>query len=204
MRVTCAAWPQKTYSVVYADPPWAYYGDPNKDQAAGKHYACMTFEELRELPVAQLLAKKAVLCMWTTGTKMAEACALIPHWGCYYRQVFQVWVKTRKDGTPIEGQGVRPSFVKQMTEFLLFGTHDEELDTEFLLLGSTTPRGRTLPIRTERLPQNGFEPRPGGRHSAKPALFRNRIVELFGDVPRVELFARERVSGWDAWGDQLE
>lgn len=181
--------PIGSYDVIYADPPWKYYGDPNKDQAAGKHYECMTFDQLAELDVRSLLKHRAIIAMWTTGTKMAEACALFPRWGCYYRQVLQIWIKTKKDGTPIEGQGVRPSFVKQMDEFLL--------------IGSTTEKGRTLPIMTERMPQNGFEPRPGNVHSRKPALFRNRLVELFGDVRRVELFSREVVPGWDAWGNDL-
>ena len=45
---------------------------------------------------------------------------------------------------------------------------------------------------------------PRGRHSAKPAEVRDRIVRLMGDVPRVELFARERVQGWEAWGNEIE
>lgn len=75
--------PTHAYDVVYVDPPWLYYGDPNKDQAAGKHYRCMSFDELAELPVASLLKPKAIIAMWTTGTKMAEACCLLTEWGCY-------------------------------------------------------------------------------------------------------------------------
>ena len=44
---------------------------------------------------------------------------------------------------------------------------------------------------------------PVGRHSEKPDEVRRRIVELLGDVPRIELFARERVEGWDAWGNEV-
>lgn len=40
-------------------------------------------------------------------------------------------------------------------------------------------------------------------HSQKPDEVRDRLVELCGDVPRIELFARSRHEGWDAWGDQL-
>lgn len=183
------ALPRGVYQVVYADPPWLYYGDPNKDQAAGKHYRCMSFDELAVLPVRQLLAKRAVVCMWTTGPKMAEACCLMSEWGCYYRNVMQVWIKTTKAGRVIKAQGARPSFVKQLDEFII--------------LGSTNERGRTLPIMTEKMEQNGFAPRPNNVHSAKPALFRDRIVELFGEnVRRVELFARTTHPGWDAWGNE--
>ncbi len=42
------------------------------------------------------------------------------------------------------------------------------------------------------------------QHSQKPAVVREKIVELMGDLPRVELFARQRADGWDAWGDEVE
>ena len=45
---------------------------------------------------------------------------------------------------------------------------------------------------------------PIGKHSAKPPEVRDRIVELCGDLPRIELFARERVLGWDSWGNEVE
>jgi N6-adenosine-specific RNA methylase IME4 len=40
-------------------------------------------------------------------------------------------------------------------------------------------------------------------HSKKPAVIRNLIVELIGDLPRIELFARQKVDGWDAWGNEV-
>ena len=43
---------------------------------------------------------------------------------------------------------------------------------------------------------------PVQQHSRKPAEARDRIVELMGDLPRIELFAREAAPGWDAWGDE--
>lgn len=45
---------------------------------------------------------------------------------------------------------------------------------------------------------------PRGRHSAKPPEVRDRIVALLGDAPRIELFAREAVEGWDRWGNGVE
>lgn len=41
-------------------------------------------------------------------------------------------------------------------------------------------------------------------HSKKPDIARSRIVELAGDLPRVELFAREKADGWDAWGNEVD
>lgn len=40
-------------------------------------------------------------------------------------------------------------------------------------------------------------------HSKKPHEVRERIVELFGDLPRIELFAREHAKGWDCWGNEV-
>lgn len=181
--------PKNHYQVIYTDPPWKYYGDPNKDQAAGKHYSCMSYKELSDLPVKDLLAKHAVICMWATGPKMQEACNLFSEWGCYFRNVMRVWLKTKKNGELIAAQGARPSFVKQLDEFLL--------------IGSTYQYGRTLPILTEKMNQNVRAPRPNNIHSAKPDIFRDDIVELFGDVRRLEMFARTAHPGWDAWGNQV-
>lgn len=72
---------------------------------------------------------------------------------------------------------------------------------EVVLAGSTCKHGRPVPILTAAQSQFVFAPR--GEHSAKPREVRRRIVELLGDVPRIELFARRRVKGWDAWGNEV-
>lgn len=174
------------YRIVLADPPWAYWGDPEKDQAAGKHYVCMPTEAISALDVGGIVARPAACFMWATGPKLPEALKVLAAWGFHYRGIAYVWVKTAQDGRIIHGQGVRPTFTKPTTELLLVGT--------------TNPRGRALPLRTEAQGQVVLAPRPGNRHSAKPDVFRERIVELLGDVPRVELFARTAVPGWDRWG----
>lgn len=51
-----------------------------------------------------------------------------------------------------------------------------------------------------------------GKHSEKTSEIRNRIVRLFGDLPRLELFARDRggffpdneFEGWDVFGDEVK
>lgn len=45
---------------------------------------------------------------------------------------------------------------------------------------------------------------PIERHSKKPDVVRERIVDLMGDLPRVELFAREKALGWHSWGNEIE
>ena len=150
----------------------------------------MSFNELAALPVKYIKAKKAALFMWTTSSKMAEACALIPHWGFAYRGVFQVWVKTSNGGNIIHGQGVRPSFTKPTAEYLL--------------VASTQAKGRVFPLSSEKMHNVVLAPRPNNIHSKKPAEFRDNITTLLGDRPRLELFSRQDIPGWDAFGNQIE
>lgn len=44
---------------------------------------------------------------------------------------------------------------------------------------------------------------PIEQHSKKPDEARNKILALMGDLPRVELFARQKTPGWDAWGNEI-
>ena len=121
---------------------------------------------------------------------MAVAVDLLRAYGMHYRGVHQVWVKTTLAGKIIHGQGVRPSFVKPTCEYLL--------------IGSTQATGRTFPLLTENMPNAVLAARPGNEHSRKPAVFRTNITDLWGDLKRVELFARGAGhSGWDSWGNEI-
>lgn len=191
---------QGPYDVILADPPWSYYGDPHKDQAAGKHYPCMDVVDLVNLPIPRITAAKAVLFLWATCPRLPFALELMDGWDFYFRGVAFVWIKTTKAGGIISGQGIRPTVVKPTTEFVLVGT--------------TCKTGRALPLRDEGIGQVVWEeavepepvlaPRPGNRHSKKPDEVRRRIEALFApDVRRIELFAREQAPGWDAWGNEL-
>lgn len=179
--------PPRPYDIVYADPPWPYYGDPDKWAAAGKHYPLMTQREINALPVEDLTSPSAAVFLWATGPRLPDALEAMASWGFHHRGIAYVWVKTRKDGAPIGPQGVPPTFVKPTTELVLVGTKK--------------PHGRPFPILDFKQRQVVFAPR--GRHSEKPGVFRDQIVELCGDRPRIELFARTEAQGWDCWGNGL-
>ena len=69
--------------------------------------------------------------------------------------------------------------------------------TELCLLGR---RGKVKPVRhnvRQLVEAIRYE------HSHKPDEVRDRIVELCGDLPRIELFARQKVEGWDCWGNEV-
>lgn len=177
------------YDIVYMDPPWSYYGDPNKMAAAGKHYSLMSDEDLAKMPVKRLLRnpKQGAFFIWATCPRLDLAIRTIEAWGLCYRGVSFNWIKTRQDGGVIGAQCVPPTATKPTSELCLLAT--------------TQPKGRPFPLLDAGVAQVLLAPR--GRHSEKPPVVRDLIVKLFGDRPRIELFARERFDGWDAWGNEI-
>lgn len=180
--------PSGPYDIVYADPPWFYYGSKLKDAAAGKHYPLMSQEELASLPVRDIMSKRAALFLWATCPRLDFAIELIERWGLHYRGVAYVWIKTNARGQIISGQGVPPTFTKPTTELVLAAT--------------TTPSGRPFPLRD--LAQGQVVLARRAEHSRKPSIFRERIEALCGNRARIELFARERVRDWDSWGVEAD
>ena len=114
----------KKYKIVLADPPWSHYGDPNKDAAAGKHYTLMSQQDLACLPVRSIMEKRSALFLWATGPRLDFAIDMIRSWRLHYRGVAYVWVKTRRDGKIISGQGIPPTFTKPTTEFCPLSNHN--------------------------------------------------------------------------------
>lgn len=188
------------YDILLADCPWWYYGSGTKDAAAGKHYELMSQDDLSALPVRDLLTKSAAVFMWATCPRLDFAIDLIRSWGLHYRGVAWVWVKTRKDGTPIHGQGVPPTFTKPTTELLL--------------AASTRPRGRPFQIQTSKMEQVVEVPIEGpvelaartDVHSEKPKKFHRLIEELAGPLPsKIELFCRGWPEPtWHGWGKECQ
>lgn len=178
-----------SYEIIYADFPWPY----TSFGTAKLPYKTMTEEEISQFDWSPFMAKRFIIFSWITGPLKDLQFACMSQWkrdyGLRYLGEPYVWVKTKKDGTPIGAAGPRPTLVKPLTESVVAYTN--------------VKRGRPFPILTEAQPQTVFAPKPPrGEHSRKPAKVRERIVELLGDRPRIELFAREAVAGWAGWGDE--
>lgn len=180
--------PNKKYSIIYADPPWVFtnYSDTWHQRRAesrwvGKQYSLMTPEEVAALPVSDISERDAVLFLWATMPKLPIALDTMKAWGFTYKTCAFTWVKTNK---------------KSPTFFMGMGFWTRS-NTEICLLGT---RGKNLPRRSHSVPQ--VVASPIRKHSQKPDEVRERIVQLLGDIPRIELFARERVEGWDGWGNE--
>jgi N6-adenosine-specific RNA methylase IME4 len=181
--------PEGPFDIVYADPPWPMWGDPYKNAAAAKHYNLMSMQELCALPVRKIMSKRSVLFLWVTCPRMDLGVDLIRSWGLYYRGIPYIWIKTRKDGKIINGQGVPPTFTKPTSELVLAAT--------------TNKSGRPFPILSMNQPQVILASRTR-IHSQKPQEVRKAIEELCGNRPRIELFAREHYPNWISWGKENE
>lgn len=172
------------YSIIYADPPWAYLWGKGKDGghfAPEKHYNTMETDEICALDVKSLRAKNCALFLWATMPELPSAIKVMAAWGFKYKTCGFMWVKVRKDGVPLMGQG---SYSRSNGELCLLGM-----------------RGHIKAI-SHSVPQVVMCPRMG--HSVKPPVVRDRIIQLFGDLPKIELFARQRVEGWDAIGQGID
>jgi N6-adenosine-specific RNA methylase IME4 len=173
------------YSVIYADPPWHYRDRANDGARGAEHkYPVMSPAELAALPVRELAAKDCALCMWVTYPQLAVGLDLIRAWGFRYSTGLFTWVKSKKS------KKAGPGWIMGMG-------HYSRSNAELCLLSV-----RGAPKVVCRSVQQIIDT-PRGRHSEKPAVARERIVQLFGDVPRVELFARIRPPGWDVWGNEV-
>jgi N6-adenosine-specific RNA methylase IME4 len=179
----------KQYNIIYADPPWYFktYSDLGRGRSADNHYKCMQLEDIKNLPVGSIAAEDSVLFLWVPIPHLEYGLEVIKVWGFKYKTFGFVWVKGR-------------IFVKEMTPRIKWHIglgYWTRANTEICLLATRGhPHRKSMSVR-----QVVFQ--PVGEHSAKPLEVRNRIVELMGDLPRVELFAREKVEGWDSWGDEI-
>ena len=176
------------YDVIYADPPWNYPQQrPGGMNNAADHYDVMSLEDIAALPEWELLNKPGVVFMWTTSPLLEESMELGKMLGLHYRGIEFVWVKTKKDGSPMGAAGVRPSIVKPLTE---------------LVLGFSNKRtGRPLPLSSESVVQTVFAPKR--EHSRKPDEVAERIESLYPSASKLEMFARTTRPGWDVFGNEV-
>lgn len=173
-------WMQEKYAVVYADPPWAYRDEIGRGTAAN-HYKTLKVEQMTDWPVNQIAAKDSTLFLWATMPKLREALQLIDCWGFSYKTVAFTWIKTNpRSGTPFWGMG---RWTRSNAELCLLATKGK-------------PKRQSMAVHS-------VIHSPVRRHSAKPPEIRDKIVELMGNVTKIELFARERAEGWDSWGNEL-
>ena len=180
--------PDKKYNIILADPPWDFggggvYQDNNRPvRETKKQYQLMKTKDICELPIKHLSADDCVLFMWSTDQHLNDALKVIEAWGFRYSTVGFYWVKHTNKGNPCYNVGC---WTMKSVELCLLAI-----------------KGKPVKFKKKRnIKQLVIAERT--KHSRKPDEVRNRIVALLGDLPRIELFARERCDGWDCWGDEL-
>ncbi len=183
----------KKYQIIYADPPWSYDDKKNNDPAWGAMtYHTMTTEEICALPIKDLADENCMIFIWATFPNLPEVFKVIEAWGFEYKTLGFSWIKTNKnDGRPFFGIGY---YTKSNCEVCLIGIKGKPIKVSDLVSSVV------------------IEPISG--HSRKPDTVRDRIVELCGDIPGLELFARDygdidlfgknRMDGWDTWGNEVK
>ena len=191
----------KKYKILLADPPWNY-----RDKAsAGKRgaefkYPCMKLEDIKAMPVGDIVAKDAFLFMWITMPFLNKAEEVMNAWGFKYVTNGFTWIKMNKRPIDISSlEERREAILKEgdyRTPFMGMG-HYSRANAELCLIGK---RGRPK-VKSRKVRSVVFE--PVQEHSKKPDVVRDRIVELCGDLPRIELFARQKVKKWISWGNEV-
>lgn len=182
--------PAETYDIIYADPPWHYNGKMQFDRssvgvdkidnsknifisAASFKYPTVKTEILKTLPVDTIAKDDCLLFMWVTNPHLAQGIQLGESWGFKYRTVAFVWDK----------------MIHNPGQYTLS-------NCELCLLFK---KGRIPKPRGARNIQQLLSS-PRRKHSVKPDEVRNKIVEMFPEQKRIELFARGGFEGWQTWG----
>lgn len=169
-----------SYNVIYADPPWSYKnkntGGSMKSGATAK-YPCMTTEEIKTLPIKSIASRDSCLFLWATVPMLPDAMQVMEAWGYKYKTML-TWRKIMSLGMGYWYRG--------QCEHLLFGV-----------------KGK---VKAFRYQHANFIQSKAGKHSEKPEEFRALIEASTGKLPdrrMVELFARSKHDGWDAWGNEV-
>ncbi len=183
----------KKYQIIYADPPWSFktYSKPEDGKHfrpddtgwrnADIHYPCMSLTDIKRLPIASLADDNCALFLWVTAPCLEQGLQVIKEWGFTYKTKAFNWVKVNKNGGNFTGMGY---WTRSNSEDCLLATkgHPHRINASVSQI-----------IMSQRQ-----------SHSQKPPEVRDRIVQLMGDLPRIELFARRKVEGWDCWGNEVD
>uniref|UniRef100_A0A6M3X7I5 Putative methyltransferase n=2 Tax=viral metagenome TaxID=1070528 RepID=A0A6M3X7I5_9ZZZZ len=176
--------PNRKYNIILADPPWKFIGwsiNKSGKKSPANHYECQDLDWIKSLPINKLADKDCILFLWATYPTLEISFEVIKEWGFKYATCGFTWIKTTKNNKWHFGLGY---WTRANPEICLIGVkgHPKRID-------------KSIPnLIVSRVME----------HSKKPDEVRSRIVQLIGNLPRIELFAREQVDGWDALGNEVD
>lgn len=185
----------KKYKIIYADPAWKYNNKPNKKgRAVECHYPTMDIADIKALPINEIADKDSILFIWVTFPKLQEGLDTIKAWGFEYKTIGFVWVKTNKN-TDTNQMSFLPA--ESFDSFWGMGMWTRANVELCLIATKGKPKRQSASVHSVVYA-------PLSVHSRKPKVIRDKIIQLVGDLPKVELFARQNADGWDAWGNQVQ
>lgn len=176
--------PDKKYNIIYADPPWTFktYSEKGKEKkSAENHYDCMKIEDIYNLPIQNIADDDCVLLLWVTYPLLKEGLQTIEEWGFTYKTCGFSWIKKNKKA-----------------DSFFWGLGYWTRSNNEICLLATKGKPKRVSKSVHQIVYKPIE-----RHSKKPDIIRDKIVELCGDLPRIELFARDKTPGWDVWGNEV-
>lgn len=177
------------YKCIVVDPPWDQ-GKTGKRSVRPKQgtdldYPTMSFGEIADIPVGEWADDKSFLWLWATNSRsrssgkpiLMQAFDLMEHWGFRYYTLL-TWDKAT---------GPCPFGPYQIaTEHCLFGYRGKCVFPEHSL-------GKMKTVFFEK----------SKRHSEKPSILYQHIIQNF-DGPFLDVFARRRHPGFEAWGNEVD
>ena len=180
------------YRVIYADPGWQYNSKKaggSMTSGAAQHYNVATVGELSALPIRTLRhPEAAVLFLWTTVPMQPEAWQVFAAWGFEYKTSIY-WIKDELDeatGEISPGRLGMGWWFRGQVEVCFVGIKGD--------------------VKAFRCQKKNYVFEKSIKHSKKPDAVRRLILDATLDLggPRIELFSRDLIRGWDHWGDELE
>lgn len=180
--------PPGPFKRILADPAWRHVSRSPKGQtrrSPSHHYATMSLDEIKALPVREVADRDCHLFLWTTWPHLPQALEVITAWGFVYSSAFLTWVKLN----PSKADAV---FMTDKDFHVGMG-HTSRKNTEILLLGRRgSPKRNSRSVRELLIAARR-------EHSRKPDQAIERI-EAYCDGPGLEMFARQSRPGWATWG----
>lgn len=174
----------KKYNIIYADPPWTYTGWRKGNRNVTKHYKTMEKDEIINMKdtIKSISDDNCIIFLWVTFPCLIEGLQVMKEWGFKYKTCGFNWIKrNKKSDTWFFGLGF---WTRANSEICLIG-----------IKGKIERKSN----KVSQIIDTHIE-----EHSKKPAIVREKIVELVGDLPRIELFARQTAEGWDCWGNEVD
>lgn len=181
--------------LLYADPPWRFAvrsRDTGLGRAPDRHYKTMATKDICEIPVRDRIDKDALLVLWVYDPMLPDAFKVAEAFGFDKFVTVQFrWLKSTDGQYRLFEEGERLGFG------LGYHTRGGGCEEAWLF-----KRGRGLPVLSHGVRKEFYA--PVRQHSRKPDEVAKWLVDLYGDVPRLEMFSRTQRPGWEAWGDELE